>query len=125
MPHRPGVIQLAQSDRQAPGQGHRNGGTRFDWQAWHQLCRYKHTRSGHSSNSVIWFTTAETRRRRERIFFCHKGRKNAQNQKTTIKLFFALFAFFAAFDAVNSVSASLQLYEFYKKEFPSRPERPQ
>jgi len=42
--------------------------------------------------------TAETQRK---IFFCRKARKNAQNLKTIIKLFFALFAFFAAKDILK------------------------
>jgi len=33
-----------------------------------------------------YLLTAEARRRREKIFFCRKARKNAQNQKTIIKL---------------------------------------
>jgi hypothetical protein len=45
--------------------------------------------------------TAEALRRREKILFCRKARKNAQNLKTIIKLFFALFAFFAAKDILK------------------------
>jgi len=47
--------------------------------------------------------TAETRRRRERINFCRKARKNAQIKNHNHA--FALFAFFAAKDAINIFSA--------------------
>jgi hypothetical protein len=43
--------------------------------------------------SSVFKTTSNEFNRREKVFFCRKARKNAQNSKTIIKLFFALFAF--------------------------------